>query len=55
MNANNAELRGVVSDVLLIAGAAGIVYAAHLVYPPAAYALGGLFVCVAGWLIGSTR
>lgn len=41
-------LKSLLPDVLLLAGAAGLIYGAWLVYAPAGYIVGGVIAIVAG-------
>jgi hypothetical protein len=45
-----AELASWVPDALLVAGGVAVSYGASLVYEPAGYVVGGLFLLAAGWL-----
>lgn len=41
---------GWLPDGLMVCGAGAVAYGAGLVYPPAGYMVGGLFLLAAGWL-----
>ena len=42
---------GWLPDALMTAGAGAVAYGASLVYQPAGYVVGGLFLLAAGWLL----
>lgn len=42
---------GFLPDALMLGGAAGVSYAAWLVYAPAGYAVGGAFALAAGYML----
>ena len=44
------NLKSLVPDLLLVAGAAGVAYGVWLIYAPAGYIVSGLFGIGAGWL-----
>ena len=41
---------GWIPDGLMVVGAGAVAYGAGLVYPPAGFVVGGLFLLAAGWL-----
>ena len=46
-----AHAAGWMPDVLMTAGAAGVTVGAWMVYRPAGWIAGGLFLLAAGWLL----
>lgn len=47
--------REVVSDVLIVFGCAALTACAHLVYPPAAFGVGGVCAIALGWTVGRAK
>lgn len=43
-------VEGWLPDLLMVCGAGAVAYGAGLVYPPAGFIVGGLFLLAAGWL-----
>lgn len=41
---------GWIPDGLMVCGAGAVAYGAGMVYPPAGFVVGGLFLLAAGWL-----
>lgn len=45
-------IRATASDMLLLGGAAAMIYGVSLVHVPAAWAFAGLLAALSGWLLG---
>lgn len=45
-----AALTGWAPDALMVSGAGAVAYGASLMYEPAGFLVGGLFLIAAGWL-----
>lgn len=49
------QLKSVLPDLLMVAGAAGVSFGAWLAYPPAGFLLGGTLAIVAGIILAKAQ
>ncbi len=49
------RLKSAQPDALMVAGACAVSYGIWMIYPPAGFVVGGVFLLVAGWLLAKAE